>query len=369
MISLLTVRYSVLYKYLGNSMPFENQINLEVKAFFFNFKTDYLPYYKNFSLEVAKDDTVEDILSKIKEQNSFFSYPSENLILKINGLVVEGTELIDTIVSKEGTTLQIDPALSYRSNNGLIMNDSDFMQSFKLLEPYASKGDLEFYQTLYPLHYASETFRFNHEYIGDAILVLASKMIESGSEHKSKILSAISDEFDGIVCCEYENNLFNGKDYTETIANLKAMADSKSTPSVMEKILSMTNRSKKEERLDSIEGRNVAIYGVNSSTELIEESKSAIINSGANFIEFKRSKKLAGQTLIDSYPQMTYRKAGTMLLDALDNGANILVCINSEDLALFQDIIVESEKVMGRDIELTLISLDTLNELTKAVVA
>jgi len=229
--------------------------------------------------------------------------------------------------------------------------------------------DLEFYKTLYPLHYASETFRFNHEYIGDAILVLASKMIESGSEYKSEILSAISDEFDGVVCCEYENNLFNGKDYTETIANLKAIADSKSTPSVMEKILSMTNRTKKVENLESIEGRNVAIYSARSSAELIEESKNAIINSDANFIEFERSTKLAGQTLIDSYPQMAYRKAGTMLLDALDNGANILVFVNSEDLTLFQNAIVESEKVMGRDIEMTLISLDTLNELTRAVVA
>jgi len=29
-------------------MPFANIINLQVRAFFFNSATDYLPYYKNF---------------------------------------------------------------------------------------------------------------------------------------------------------------------------------------------------------------------------------------------------------------------------------------------------------------------------------
>ena len=73
----------------------------------------------------------------------------------------------------------------------------------------ATEEDKAYYESLYALHYASETFKFSHDYIGDAVLMLAHKMIENGSEHKEAILEAISDKYDGLAACEYENNLFN----------------------------------------------------------------------------------------------------------------------------------------------------------------
>ena len=151
---------------------------LNIRAFFFNAKTDYLPYYKNFTLTVDADATAKDMLALIQEQNSDFSYPKQKLIMKINSLVVEAKEPISNIVEKLGTELLIEPANSYRSNNGLRINDDDFMASYALLEPYATEADLKYYKTLYALHYASETENFDREYIGDAILLLAAKMIE-----------------------------------------------------------------------------------------------------------------------------------------------------------------------------------------------
>ena len=38
------------------------QHTLEVRAFFFNAKTDYLPYYKNFTITLNTEDSVEKIL-------------------------------------------------------------------------------------------------------------------------------------------------------------------------------------------------------------------------------------------------------------------------------------------------------------------
>jgi len=66
---------------------------LEIKAFFFNAKTDYLPYYKQFSIDLENIDLVEamktkDLLAFIQEQNENFTYPEENLVFKINGLVL-----------------------------------------------------------------------------------------------------------------------------------------------------------------------------------------------------------------------------------------------------------------------------------------
>ena len=108
---------------------------LEIRAFFFNAKTDYLPYYKNFSISVEDDATAKDLLPKIQEKNENFSYPKQKLIMKINDLVVEAKQSVSSLVEKFGTSLQIDPVNSYRSNDGLKLNDSDFMQSYELLAP------------------------------------------------------------------------------------------------------------------------------------------------------------------------------------------------------------------------------------------
>ena len=347
-------------------MSFENVINLQIKAFFFNAQTDYLPYYKHFTLEINKDIKLLDVLEMIKTQNLDFSFPNKNVILKINGLVLTANESIATIVEKLGTALQIEPASTYRSNNGLILNDDDFLQSFELLAPFTTDDDLEYYRTLYPLHYASETLNYNHQYIGDAILILALKMIHNGSEHKEAILSAINDEFNGIACCEYENNLFYDNNYGEQINELKAMINFTQKRSFIDRISDLT-LSKKSHKFtgDSFKNESIAFYvGDNHSQELVQETNLAIIKSGAKVVSFSKSSKLAGQTLLKTHQQLTYLKAGTMLLDALDSGADILVCANKSDFTFFQNSISKCEREVGRDIELRLISLEDFKTIS-----
>ena len=161
---------------------------LTIKAFFFNAKTDYLPYYKNFSITMASDATAKELLAQIQEQNENFSYPKQLLIFRINNLVVDAKETIGAIVERLGTELQIDPVSTYRSNDGLKINDADFMQSFELLAPYASDEDLKEYKKMYALHYASESANFDRAYIGDAVLVLAHIMIEKNPDNTDAIL-------------------------------------------------------------------------------------------------------------------------------------------------------------------------------------
>ncbi|MDQ7083620.1 MAG: hypothetical protein Q9M36_01225 [Sulfurovum sp.] len=157
---------------------------LTLKAFFFNAKTDYLPYYKNFNITLENHHSIKDLLFDIEAKNSDFNYPQKNLLVKVNGFILEGSESIASLVAQLGTNLSIEPSNRYRANHGLEINDDDFMHSYALLAPYASEADLNYYQSLYSLHYASETEKFAHDYIGDAILVLAYKMITEGNPHK-----------------------------------------------------------------------------------------------------------------------------------------------------------------------------------------
>ena len=353
----------------GTLMDFSTTIELQIKAFFFNAQTDYLPYYKNFSFNVTGDESVLDILKMIKTENLDFSYPNRNVVLRVNNWVLRADEKISTVVEKLGNELRIDPALMYRSDNGLILNDDDFMQSFNLLETYADADDKAYYESLYPLHYASASFEYNHNYIGDAVLLLVSKLIDKNPNDKNAILQAINDEFNGIASCEYENNLFHAQEHAETIASLKKLILKEVGISMIDKLCDLAVKLK-QHTLDAenIHERNIALYiGSVDHSELAESGRTAVVQSGATFIDFPMSTKLAGQSVLSTNPELAHQKAGKMLLDALDHGADTLLFTKDKDLELFRKMLAKCERVVGRDIELNLISLNKFQTLASKV--
>ena len=340
---------------------------LEIRAFFFNAKTDYLPYYKNFKITVDTDATAKDLLAQIQESKENFSYPKQKLIMKINGLVVEAKQSVSSIVERLGTSLQIDPASSYRSNDGLKINDNDFMQSFELVAPYTSESDLKYYKTLYALHYGSETENFDREYIGDAILVLAHKMISEGSEHKEAILEAITSVHSGLLDCEYENNLFNAEDHTATIEELKAMVKPEDTPSLCSQIIARFSKKEKEvtevvvpkravETIDDIGEKQVAHYAGLASHDAMHKLIGEI---GMKGIHFSRANKLCGLGILDDNKELAFQKAGAILLDAFDSGVEVLIVEDVTALNMFKKHFSSIEKTVGRKmIGLELISAE-----------
>jgi succinate dehydrogenase/fumarate reductase-like Fe-S protein len=347
-------------------MPFENLLEINIKAFFFNSETDYLPYYKNFSFTLDNDSKLVDVLKLIKEKNTNFSYPEEDLLFRVNELMVTGNEKVSEVVEELGNELTIEPALKYRSNNGLILNNSDFLHQYRTLFPghCTKKEDLAYYLTLYPIHYASETFNYNHEYIGDAILLLAHKMIVvDNSEYKDEILATINNEFTGIRCCEYENNVFKGEDHSDKINELKSMLNLKEPVSLIDKVSALTLRKKNHEIEESLEGTNVAIYlGDKESNDIKVKLENRAKTNNINIINFEMSTKKAGQSIVDNYSEIAHIKAGTVLLNALDSGADTLVCSKLTDVNYFKSVISQCERELGRDIELKIISIDTFEK-------
>ena len=351
---------------------------LEIRAFFFNAKTDYLPYYKNFNIIVNDDATAKDVLLKIQEENENFSFPKQKLVMKINGLVVDAKQSVSSLVERLGTSLQIDPVNSYRSNNGLKINDNDFMERFELLAPYASESDLKYYKTLYTLHYASETENFDREYIGDAVLVLAHKMITDGSEHKEAILDAITSVNSGLFDCEYENNLFNAQDHTAEIDALKAMAKPEEGPSLCAQLIARF--SKKEEKeveavapkravetIEDLEEKQVAHYHGLASHDAIHK---LIAQKGMKGIHFSRSGKLSGLSLLEDNKELAFKKAGAILLDAYDRGAEVLVVEDVDVLDMFKKNYAAIEKTIGRKmIGLELISANDFVSQVNSIAA
>lgn len=338
------------------------QHSLEVRAFFFNAETDYLPYYKNFTMTLNDEDPVEKILSQIKVQNDDFAYPKDKLVFKINDLVISDAETVGSVVNRLGTSLQIDPVLSYRSNHCLIINDDDFMERFELLAPYATEDDETYYRSLYALHYASETFKFSHDYIGDAVLLLAYRMIENGSEHKEQILEAISDPYDGLAACEYENNLFNGEFHTKEIDALNALVAYDKTNSFLDKVTEkLSKKALYSFDKENIVDVQIACYAGDSG--LLDEIHEQISQNAGKVIDFPRAKKLAGASLLGRQDNLAFLKAATTLLNALDAGAELLVVAKKRDLHMFTSNFASIQKRIGREIPLPLISLNDFNTL------
>ncbi|MEA3434237.1 MAG: hypothetical protein U9R13_06605 [Campylobacterota bacterium] len=334
---------------------------LEIKAFFFNAQTDYLPYYKQFSFELTEELKAKDLLALVQEQNEDFSYPEENLVFRINDLIVDGDQNMSEVVEKLGTSLKIDPINAYRSNNGLIINDSDFMQSYEILAPFASEEDLTYYKTLYALHYASETEKFDHTYIGDAILILAHKMIKDGSEHKEEILEAITSPYSSLLDCEYENNFLHAQDHSAEIEELKVMVKPPQDPSFMDKLAirlaektdALLKKEEKESTVVSVEGKQIAYY-----SGAVIENMDSVLQKIEKPISFSRVQKLSGLSLLNDNQKLAYTKAGTTLLDALDSGAQVLIVEEQEVYEMFKNNFTAIEKTMGRDIDLELISTE-----------
>ena len=118
---------------------------------------------------------------------------------------------------------------------------------------------------------------------------------------------------------------------------------------------------RKEVTIDSLEGKKIALYIGNRDSDTIATEGRKEIESVGKFISFDMSTKLAGQTILDINPTMTYQKAGKMLLDAFDHGAEVLLFAKDEDSKFFNSIIAEVENEIGRPIELALMPLSELN--------
>jgi len=116
-----------------------------IKAFRFNAKTDYLPYYKQYEMEVGKDELILDLLNRIKwEHDGSFSYRRScrhgicgACGIKVNGKPVlackqNASELLDMF----DDDLTFEPQSQKRAVKDMIVDKGDFWQKYNKVEPY-----------------------------------------------------------------------------------------------------------------------------------------------------------------------------------------------------------------------------------------
>ncbi len=332
---------------------------VSVQLFKFNAKVDYLPYYKEYEIQYDETDTILDLLNKINVVEKFDYVASDEFNLSINNLFLNVTQKVSTIVDLTSNELTIEPVSVYRATNDLIITKDDFIQKIDAFSAFITPQEMDEYAKNYELdYYASNSYNFNKDYIGDSSLLIASDIIEKTPENKKKILAFISHDEDGIwYHTSLENRVVGYDMQKETkIQNLLEMI-----PKIQNaKIDTLVTETDKTPNITQFfDGFNIASFeGLtkNSCSSLIKDSKASYVE-----LALKNEDLAPYSTLVNK--NFSHHIAGDILLQAKDSNADFLVVRDSSDVELFDAQQSSIAKVMGRDIDMPVISQEQFIQL------
>lgn len=302
---------------------------IEISLFKFDSKTDYLPYYKTYTLERDSLKTINDLLDAINTIEKFGYLSGEAFFLRINNIFTSSDANLSDFDTNE---FVLEPLSINRAINDLIIDTKDYQEKLNLLDTYMSDDEKASFikDKIYMLeYYASNTLHFNPDYIGEHVVLLGLDIAKKDASLKDEIFALL----------ECENGISNKSSLKYRILNYPIPVN---TTAVDVSI---------EQYFDNF---NIALYCA------LEESsfEYTIKQSSANYIELKSKHfdiPLSSQNL-------SYLMAGTILLEAMDNDADFLIVNDRKNLSLFDGKQKDIEKTMGREINLPIL---TQNEFMK----
>lgn len=365
------------------------QHKIETQTFFFDAKTDYLPHFRKHQFKIDGAKRIVDILDEVAQKERIFQYPKEEPLLRINGVWLSGELSVEEAVSVVGNEWKIEPISPRRAVKDLIIDDSDFIQKHEVLAEFASEEDFVYYKTLKNIYYASGSLPYNEDYFGDSMFVYAHYLIGKYPEKKAQIMEVISDK-NGIWLYEEECNRYPLDDsdakiksllkelpsvpvegYTNELMAYYDKAESalcekfgvqKDEDCALETIVDNITLDRVKEALKHpFSDFQVAFYAGSFACENIDEvqqsAKEVLETIGAKVVDFTRSTYADGFDIVDTDPEVAFKKAGNILLDAFDSGAEILVVDNAESHFMMDQNILACEKAVGRDIRMPVLNI------------
>ncbi|NEW60797.1 succinate dehydrogenase iron-sulfur subunit [Sulfurovum sp. bin170] len=209
---------------------------VKIKAFRFNAETDYLPYTKEYKMEVGKDELVLDLMNKIKwEHDGSFSYRRScrhgicgACAIKVNGKPVlackeNAMELLDLF----DNDITLEPLSKKRVVKDMIVDKADFWEKHSAIKPYIvadidpnptaeTKQSIAEFDAMLDsdlciqcgaCHYACPALQANEDYLGPAALNAAFRFTadtrdEAGKERLEIVFATGEGVWDCVKCNE-----------------------------------------------------------------------------------------------------------------------------------------------------------------------
>jgi hypothetical protein len=346
------------------------------RLFFFNTDTDYLPYYKNYSETIDDSKSLKDLLKALSGQIQNYTITAN---VSINGIIVNDSLSIEDVVNTFGTELEIEPVSIYRATKDLEIDNSDFMDKFKLLEYYSMDGDKEFYESLANTYYASSSLKHNQNYYGEPLFLLAHRIIIRNATHKVAILKIINDAANGLSNYEFDNKTLPLVEVSSIVTELKEMIAAQDTLSnkvdaIKAKIKAKICKPKTEvaselkdvantdfktlELLNSFKGFNIAFYKGPQPTQTHDE---LLAFTEANEVSFAAQHKASGLNIVKEASELAFSKGSEIIVDAFDSSADILVVENEDQRAYLSS--KKNRRASKRDIDLQIVTSSQLLEI------
>ena len=304
---------------------------LEIELFKFDSQTDYLPYYKNYRLKRENLLRIDDALNEVYKIEKFGRLEGETFFVRVNGIFTETTTALDTFLN-DSQTLRIEPISIKRAINDLIIDTKDYKQKLELLDPYLTDIKEIIQEKTYMLeYYASNTLHFKDDYIGEHVILLAADIL--------KELPMLQEELHQLITCEDGLRHRTSLKYRIQDENIPQGAATLNIPDIIQYFKNF----------------NIALYcalDVPSFENIIKKSDAQYIDLASKHFDIPVNSK-----------ELSYLMAGTILLEALDNNADFLIVNNKEDLALFDGEQKNIEKIMGREIQLPVLTQDEFIQL------
>lgn len=320
--------------------------NLFVELFRFNHQTDYLPYYKKYTLQYDNKTTLSQLLATINKKEAFTYEDNATFGIKVNGVFTTLSQRVNEFVKNGAIT--IEPISTHRVTNDLIIDMQDYEEKLYLFKKYCSEEELnEYFHKYQLLYYSSNTLNHNRNYIGDHALLIAYDIIESKPALKDDVLSILEDDKNGIWyhtslknrLYDYNEQLEEKIQYLFSLLPISINEESNSTDSIIIEEVS--------QRFDNF---NIASYegiNLNPLDQLVEKS-------GAKFISLD-SKNVDLATHCNN-KNFSHKIAGELLLEAVDNNADFILINNEEYLSILDQEQKKIEKIVGRDIRLPIVT-------------
>jgi uncharacterized ubiquitin-like protein YukD len=324
----------------------------EIKLFKFDYKTDYLPYYKTYKLKIPKNTTVDKLLLQVNEVEKFSYLPDEEFFLKINGIFTSSKADIANFLRDSSQELLIEPISISRAKYDLIIDIEDYKTKLFALSNFISDDKLSQFiaQKKYMLeYYASNSLQINRDYIGDHVLLLAAEIIKEQPQQRNAIFEKISHNEDGLE--NHTSLQYRVLNYEKAQSNIHQLQ--RDYFKQVNKVYMYPQYKQYKINFDVkqyFDNFNISLYSSLNNAAF----EDIIAISRANYVEL--ASKHHELPLNTTNKKLIHLIAGHILLEATDNNADFLIVNNKEELAIFDKEQKNIDKATGREINLPVLT-------------
>ncbi len=343
-------------------------MKLEISLFKFDSKSDYLPYYKKHFIKIKNEKNLLDILNTINEEEKFFYKKDKNFCVCLNGLYTTLDLSLDEIKKDFSKELTIEPISKKRVYSDLLINEEDFKKNLEPFKEFLNEDFISLYESFKIYFYASNTFDFFKNYIGDAILLLVSHLIEENPKEEHTLLKILEDlDYTAMYHTSLENKVYNISSAIE-----KRINQIKEKLHITKKITLKILKVKSSKTIDfdifedksnishTFENFNIAYYKTSNTNKQTQDLLDLL---KAKSIQLDSKEDDLALNTFHLNPELSYCLASRIMLEAYDKSADLLVVDDEETFYLMDYHRSELKKACGRDILIPVIHKNELQKL------